>query len=221
MNTTFQNSAQVLSIGIFFSLMIVGLSTGLPASLYHGLVSQGVPQAAADKVAHLPPVSTLFAAFLGLNPVQNLLGPQVLAHVTPAQAQVLTGHSFFPSLIAGPFQQGLHAAFDFAIVACLIGAATSWTRGKRYVHDAGPDVAPSVCASVGSVSASVGGAAAVAPVGGAGTVAPVGGAVAGAGAAGSGAAVAGAGPTVGGGTVEETPELVPTAAMVTAQEVTR
>jgi len=144
MNTTFQNSAQVLSIGIFFSLMIAGLASGLPESLYHGLVSQGVPQAAADKVAHLPPVSTLFAAFLGLNPVENLLGPQVLGHVTQTQAHVLTGRSFFPSLIAGPFRQGLHAAFDFAIVACLIGAATSWTRGKRYVHDtAPPSVDPS------------------------------------------------------------------------------
>ncbi len=139
MNTTFQNSAQVLSIGIFFSLMIAGLSSGLPQSLYHGLVSQGVPQAAADKVAHLPPVSTLFAAFLGLNPVQNLLGPHVLGHVSQAHAHVLTGRSFFPSLIAGPFKQGLHAAFDFAIVACLIGAATSWTRGKRYVHGTAPE----------------------------------------------------------------------------------
>ncbi|MGA8372452.1 MAG: MFS transporter, partial [Acidimicrobiales bacterium] len=163
MNTTFQNSAQVLSIGIFFSLMIVGLSTGLPASLYHGLVSQGVPNAAADKVAHLPPVSTLFAAFLGLNPVQNLLGPQVLGHVTHAQAQVLTGHSFFPSLIAGPFRQGLHAAFDFAIVACLIGAATSWSRGKRYVHDAGPDAVSTGGGAVAPV-AGVGAAVAVAGV---------------------------------------------------------
>jgi hypothetical protein len=89
-------------------------------------------------VAHLPPVSTLFAAFLGLNPVENLLGPQVLGHVTQTQAHVLTGRSFFPSLIAEPFRQGLHAAFDFAIVACLIGAATSWTRGKRYVHGTAP-----------------------------------------------------------------------------------
>ena len=144
MNTTFQNSAQVLSIGIFFSLMIAGLSSGLPESLYHGLVSQGVPQAAADKVAHLPPVSTLFAAFLGLNPVQNLLGPQVLGHVSQAHAHVLTGRSFFPSLIAGPFKQGLHAAFDFAIVACLIGAATSWSRGKRYVHGTAPEAVDGV-----------------------------------------------------------------------------
>jgi MFS family permease len=134
MNSTFQNSAQVLSIGIFFSLMIVGLASGLPASLYHGLVGQGVPAPAANRVAHLPPVSTLFAAFLGENPMQHLLGPSVLAHLPPGHAAVVTGRTFFPSLISGPFRQGLHAAFDSAIVACLIAAAASWTRGTRYVH---------------------------------------------------------------------------------------
>jgi MFS family permease len=134
MNSTFQNSAQVLSIGIFFSLMIVGLASGLPASLYHGLVAQGVPASAANRVAHLPPVSTLFAAFLGENPMQHLLGPSVLAHLPSGHAAVVTGRSFFPSLISGPFREGLHAAFDSAIVACLIAAAASWTRGTRYVH---------------------------------------------------------------------------------------
>ncbi|HEY1634214.1 MAG TPA: MFS transporter [Acidimicrobiales bacterium] len=134
MNSTFQNSAQVLSIGIFFSLMIVGLASGLPASLFHGLVGQGVPAPAANRVAHLPPVSTLFAAFLGENPMQHLLGPSVLAHLPPGHAAVVTGRTFFPSLISGPFRQGLHAAFDSAIVACLIAAAASWTRGTRYVH---------------------------------------------------------------------------------------
>ena len=134
MNSTFQNSAQVLSIGIFFSLMIVGLASGLPDSVYHGLVAQGVPASTANRVAHLPPVSTLFAAFLGENPMQHLLGQSVLAHLPPGHAAVVTGRSFFPSLISGPFRQGLHAAFDSAIVACLIGAAASWTRGTRYVH---------------------------------------------------------------------------------------
>jgi MFS family permease len=139
MNSTFQNSAQVLSIGIFFSLMIVGLAAGLPASLYHGLVGQGVPAAAADRVAHLPPISTLFAAFLGENPMQHLLGASVVAHLPPGHAAVVTGRSFFPSLVSGPFRQGLHAAFDSAIVACLVAAAASWTRGTRYVHgDAAP-----------------------------------------------------------------------------------
>src|ERR1700722_15604225 len=134
MNSTFQNSAQVLSIGIFFTLMIVGLSSSLPGAMYHGLVAQGVPTGVADRVAHLPPVSTLFAAFLGYNPMQHLLGNAVLAHLPAGHRAVVTGRSFFPTLISTPFREGLHAAFDFAIVACLIAAAASWMRGGKYVY---------------------------------------------------------------------------------------
>ena len=134
MNSTFQNSAQVLSIGIFFTLMIVGLSSSLPAAMYHGLVAQGVPTGVADRVAHLPPVSTLFAAFLGYNPMQHLLGNAVLAHLPAGHSAVITGRSFFPTLISVPFRQGLHAAFDFAIVACLVAAGASWMRGGKYVY---------------------------------------------------------------------------------------
>jgi len=133
MNSTFQNSAQVLSIGIFFTLMIVGLAASLPDAIFHGLVRQGVPSAVADRVAHLPPVSTLFAAFLGTNPMQHLLGPTVLAHLPPGHAAAITGREFFPALITTPFRQGLHAAFDFAMVACLVAAGASWLRGGKYV----------------------------------------------------------------------------------------
>jgi MFS family permease len=132
MNTTFQNSAQVLSIGVFFTLMIVGLSATLPGTLYHGLVAHGVPASVADTVAHLPPVSTLFSSFLGYNPVQHLVGPAILARLPAHQAAVLTGRSFFPALISGPFASGLHTAFDFAIGACLAAAGMSWLRGGKY-----------------------------------------------------------------------------------------
>jgi hypothetical protein len=131
MNTTFQNSAQVLSIGIFFTLIIIGLAASLPASLSHGLTAHGVPSAAATRIAHLPPVSTLFAAFLGYNPVQHLVGASVLAHLTVAQRQALVGRDFFSTLIAVPFRQGLHAAFDFSILTCLLAAAASWSRGNQ------------------------------------------------------------------------------------------
>jgi MFS family permease len=131
MNTTFQNSAQVLSIGIFFTLLIVGLSSTLTTSLDHGLTAHGVSASVASRISHLPPVSTLFAAFLGYNPVQHLVGAQVLSHLTAAQQATLTGHSFFPSLIAAPFKSGLDAALDFAIVASLLAAAASWTRGSH------------------------------------------------------------------------------------------
>ena len=135
MNATFQNSAQVLSIGIFFSLMILGLSTTLSTTLRQGLMQHGVPAAVADRVGSLPPVSVLFAAFLGYNPIRTLVGPGVLAHLSAANRASLTGHAFFPELIAAPFHAGLTAAFSFATAACLIAAAASWSRGSRYVHD--------------------------------------------------------------------------------------
>jgi len=166
MNTTFQNSAQVLSIGIFFSLMIAGLSSALPASLAGGLVHQGIPSAVAEKVSHLPPVSTLFAAFLGESPMQHLLGAHVLAQLPPARAATVTGRSFFPSLLVTPFHDGLHAAFDFSIIACLVAAAASWSRGSKYTHADAAASAPTPDGSTAQVAASVPAPAGV-PMGGA------------------------------------------------------
>ena len=131
MNSTFQNSAQVLSIGIFFTLMIVGLSSTLSTTMVQGLIAHNVPQAVADRIGALPPVSILFAAFLGYNPIETLLGPQVVAALPAADRATLTGHSFFPNLISTPFHAGLTEAFVFAAVACLIAAAASWSRGGR------------------------------------------------------------------------------------------
>jgi hypothetical protein len=124
----------VLSIGIFFTLIILGLASSLPTALSHGLVAQGVSPADAARVAALPPVSVLFAALLGYNPVQTLLGP-ALAKLPASHAAFLTGRSFFPSLISPAFSNGLHIALDFAIVACLIAAVASLLRGRRYVHE--------------------------------------------------------------------------------------
>jgi MFS family permease len=133
MSATFQNSAMVLSIGIFFTLIILGLAASLPASLNHGLVAQGVPRADAARIAALPPVSVLFAALLGYNPVQTLLGPAI-KHLPASHAAYLTGRSFFPALISPSFSHGLAVAFDFAIAACLVAAVASLLRGRRYVH---------------------------------------------------------------------------------------
>jgi EmrB/QacA subfamily drug resistance transporter len=134
MNQTFQNSAQVISIGIFFSLMIAGLSATLPHAMTSGLESHGIQAATAQRVAHLPPVSILFAAFLGYNPIQHLVGPHALALIDAHSRAIVTGRSFFPELISGPFRTGLQHAFAFAIVACLVAAAASLMRGGRYHH---------------------------------------------------------------------------------------
>jgi len=142
MNQTFQNSAQVLSIGIFFTLMIIGLAASLPSAMASGLEAHGVAAATATHVANLPPVSILFAAFLGYNPIKHLVGAHALAMLTPANRSLLIGHSFFPSLISAPFRSGLHEAFAFAIIACLVAAGASLMRGGRYydVEDSGAHV---------------------------------------------------------------------------------
>jgi len=152
MNSTFMNSAQVFSLGIFFSLMIAGLAASLPGTLSAGLIAQGVPAAAAHTVSQQPPVAILFASFLGYNPISHLLGPQVVAHLSPASLARLTGRGYFPALISGPFQSGLHVAFAFSIAACLIAAAASWSRGARYVaaeHEAAEPSAPAGPAAAG------------------------------------------------------------------------
>ena len=138
MAATFQNSASVLSIGVFFSLIIVGLSSTLPAVLYHGLASHGVPHGAALQVSKLPPVGSLFASFLGYNPVGTLLAT-TLPHLHPATATYLTGHKFFPSLVSHPFASGIHTVFYFAAGCCLVAAVASWMRGGKYYYQDAPD----------------------------------------------------------------------------------
>ncbi|MFI5099572.1 MAG: MFS transporter [Actinomycetes bacterium] len=136
MRATFQNTGMVLSIGLFFSLMIIGLSASLPAALQSGLQAHGVPAATATHIAHLPAVGTLFAAFLGYNPIAKLLGPHVLGALSAHDAGVLTGKAFFPHLISGAFLDGLTIAFSVALVMCLIAAALSALRGGKYMADA-------------------------------------------------------------------------------------
>jgi MFS family permease len=144
MLATFMNTASVLSIGVFFTLMIVGLSAGLPHTLQTGLVAHGVPAGDAGRISHLPPVATLFSSFLGYNPMATLLGPHVLSGLPPTQAHALTGRSFFPHLISGPFHTALVYAFVFAIVACVVAAVASLLRGGKYhyVEATSPTGAP-------------------------------------------------------------------------------
>jgi MFS family permease len=131
MNQTFQNSAQVVSVGVFFTLMVLGLSTTLPHVLSSGLEAHGVSAASAHRAAALPPISVLFAAFLGYNPIQHLVGAHALAGLAPHSRALLAGRSFFPQLISAPFRSGLHEAFAFSIVACVVAAGASLLRGGR------------------------------------------------------------------------------------------
>jgi MFS family permease len=139
MLNTFQNSASVLSMAVFFTVITIGLASSLPSHLYNGLVAQGVPVSAAHSVASLPPIGTLFAAFLGDNAIQLELTRIGALHSLPhAQAAYLTGRQFFPRLISTPFADGLHLAMYFAALTSLIAAVASLLRGGRYIHTAEP-----------------------------------------------------------------------------------
>ncbi|WP_238440671.1 MFS transporter [Streptomyces sp. TR1341] len=138
MRSTFQNSGTALSIGVFFSLMVSGLAATLPKTLSGGLAAHGVPAATAHQVASLPPVSTLFATFLGNNPIGHLLAGGTLDQLTAAQRATLTGHTFFPELVSGPFHHGLTIVFSVAAGMALVSAVASALRGGHERADEAP-----------------------------------------------------------------------------------
>ncbi len=137
MRATFQNSASLVSIGLFFSIVTLGLASALPSTLSSGLIANGVPTPTATAIAHLPPTAALFGAFLGYNPIGELIPPAVLHAIPPAHQAVLLGKSFFPNLISAPFMDGLHAVFYISAALCLVAAAASLLRGKRVVYGQG------------------------------------------------------------------------------------
>jgi MFS family permease len=134
MRGTFFNAGSSLSIGIFFSMMIIGLAATLPRTLTAGLEQHGVPAGVATGVGNAPPVASLFAAFLGYNPIGTLLGSVPRSQLRGADLATLTSKGYFPSLISGPFHHGLAIVFVVAIAMSLVGAVASLMRGARYIH---------------------------------------------------------------------------------------
>ncbi len=135
MRVTFGNAGMPLSMGLFFTLMVVGLNAEVPTTMSRALITHGVPASSALALAHVPPLGYLFASFLGINPIAGLLGPKVLAHLPAHDAAVLTSRSFFPQLIGGPFKHGLVLILVFATVMSLIAAVASALRGERFIHE--------------------------------------------------------------------------------------
>jgi MFS family permease len=142
LRATTTNVGTVMSIGVFFSLMLAGLATSLPQSMEAGLLAQHVPPAIAHQVAMTPPVASLFAAFLGYNPMGQLIPATVLHALPPANAAALTGKVFFPALMSGPFKHGLAFAFSVSALLYLVAGVASWRGGMRKAQDAEPAARP-------------------------------------------------------------------------------
>jgi EmrB/QacA subfamily drug resistance transporter len=134
MRATLINAGMPLSIGIFFSLMILGMNASVPSAMYGGLTQQGMPAPIAQRLADAPAITYLFAAFLGYNPLGTMIPSQVLHALPPAQAATITSRTFFPQLISGAFHHGLAEVLIFSIVMCLIAGGASWLRGGKYVY---------------------------------------------------------------------------------------
>jgi MFS family permease len=135
MRATFQNAGSPLSLGVFFTIIVVGLSNSLPVAIQNGLVQGGVPMQTAANASHIPPTGALFAAFLGYNPMGRLVPDQVLHQLTPTTQASLLGTNFFPNLISTPFMDALRLVFYFSAALCVLAALCSFLRGKRYVYD--------------------------------------------------------------------------------------
>jgi len=136
MRATIQNSGMLLSMVIFFGMVIVGLAGKLPPVLYSGLEAAGIPPAVASQAANLPPTGALFAAYLGYNPIQQMISPKNLASLPSATRSLILGKNFFPSLIAPAFMASLRITFYVAMVMSLIAAGASLWRGNKYIHGA-------------------------------------------------------------------------------------
>ncbi len=129
MRATYLNTGTAVSISVVFTLLIAGVATSLRTTLYTGLSKAGIAQPLAHKLAGLPPVSSLFAAVLGVNPLKHLLGEyHALASLPAAARQTLTSRSYFPHLISAPFHTGLIVALSMSIVLSLIAAVASYLR---------------------------------------------------------------------------------------------
>jgi hypothetical protein len=135
MRATMTNAGQVLSIGVFFSLMLAGLAATLPHAMEAGLLAEHVPAAVARQVAATPPVASLFAAFLGYNPMGSLIPPDVLHALPAASVATLTGKTFFPGLMSAPFKHGLVYAFGFSAALYLLAGYASWRGGARTMEE--------------------------------------------------------------------------------------
>jgi len=156
MRVTFANSGMPLSMGLFFTLLVLGLNAKVPSAMYQGLVAHGVPSANAAQLAHVPPLGYIFAAFLGYNPLRSLLGPAVLGHLAPAQAAALTSRSFFPQLIGPSFKSALLLILVFAVVMSVIAAIASALRGEKFVHEDEESIAQKALLTARGVGVPVG-----------------------------------------------------------------
>lgn len=133
MRATLMNTGMTISIGMFFSIVIITLSGSLPSAFSTSLTNLGASNL-VPYFTHIPPTSALFSAFLGYNPVQTII-IQSGVNVNSSLYQTLTSNTWFPHAIASAFMGALHMAFFIGMGLALLAALTSYMRGGIYIYD--------------------------------------------------------------------------------------
>jgi len=137
MRSMLQNSGMVVSMALFFTIVIVSLTHLFPPQLAVSLADAGAP-ALVVPMSAIPPTGALFAAFLGYNPVHEILVtlPQsIVASISPATITTLTGTTWFPTTLAHAFMPSLRISFYIGALLSIIAAILSSMTGSRFVHE--------------------------------------------------------------------------------------
>ncbi|MFZ0005705.1 MAG: MFS transporter [Methanoregula sp.] len=137
MRSMLQNSGMVISMALFFTIVIVSLTQLFPPELATSLTSAGAA-GLIGPMSSIPPTGALFAAFLGYNPVHTILVtlPQtVVAAISPATIATLTGTTWFPTTLAYAFMPSVRISFYIGALLSVIAAALSAMTGSRFVHE--------------------------------------------------------------------------------------
>lgn len=137
MQYTIMNTAFTISMGIFFTIVIVGISQRFPEEITSSFTSIGASQL-APLFNQIPPTGALFSAFLGYNPVGTMLQslPQQTINMIPQQIiTTITGTTWFPKTLANAFMPSLQMAFYIGAVMSAIAAIFSAFRGEKFIND--------------------------------------------------------------------------------------
>jgi len=137
MRATLQNAGMQLSMAVFFTIVLVGLATGLSGSVHSALSSAGVPEPYLSQFTNLVasnPTGALFGAFLGQNPMAAFV-PFLPTTLQQQLGPTLLARPFFPNAVAPSFLHGIDLAFAVSAGLTALAAVVSLLRGGRYVHE--------------------------------------------------------------------------------------
>ncbi len=132
MLTTMRNVGTTASMGIFFTILILGLTSILPGTIFSGLTTAGLGSSLSKTISsQIPPTDAIFSALLGISPMKeivSLLPSSVSSGIPTSVISTITARTWFPGVFAPAFMSSLRIVFYSAFAITLTGAALSLFR---------------------------------------------------------------------------------------------